>query len=628
MLDSLRKAASTWIAKLLIGLLVLSFAVWGISGQILSGPGGAVLTAGQTSVSPLDFRLAYDRQVAELSQRLGTRLTREQAVALGVDNQVLAQLAAGAVLDETARTMDLGISQDKLAELAASDPAFRGADGRFDRRQFDFVLSQVGMRPEDYLKNREQAAKRQQIVDVVVSGIAAPDTLLHNVALYRGEDRTVEYVPLPRSLVEPVEAPAAVELERWFEEHKQDYAAPEYRTIQYVKLEAEDIADPSVISDEQVRTYYERNLERYTTPERRTIEQINFASREDAAAARESLRTGATFLDVAQMQDRTEEDILLGTFTREEVADEAIAEAAFALREGAVSDVVDGTFGPVLLRVTKVEPEKVTPLEQVSEEIRRELALDEASALVHDTYDAYEDARAAGQTMQEAAEKLRLTMRTVEAVDRTGRRPDGSVIDDLPQSRELLREAFETDKGLENPPISLPGNGYLFYEVAEITPARERTLDEVRERAMEDWREAEAEARLAERARELERALAEGRTLDDIAAEVGQEKVVKRGLKRQADDADLGRAGVAAIFGVPKNGTGVFDNPAGQGKFLFKVTEVFEPASASADAVPQEVATALAQGISNDLLDQLIARLQSEHEVTVNQTALQQALSF
>lgn len=146
MLNTLRNAASTWIAKLLLVLLVASFAFWGISGQIFSDMGRDVISAGRTSVSMLDYRLAYDRTLSVLSQQLGTRITREQAVAFGIDNQVLSELASGAVLDEAAREIGLGLSQDRLAELTASDPAFRGPDGRFDRQQFQFVLSQVGMR--------------------------------------------------------------------------------------------------------------------------------------------------------------------------------------------------------------------------------------------------------------------------------------------------------------------------------------------------------------------------------------------------------------------------------------------------------------------------------------------------
>ena len=206
MLDALRTAAGTWVAKLLLSLLVLSFAIWGISGRMVSGFGAShVIVAGGTTVSLKDYRLAYDRQMQMMSQQFGTRLTREQAAAFGIDQQVLGQLVSGAVLDEQARKLGLGVSKDKLAALAREDPAFRGPDGRFDRRQFDEVLRQVGMTAEDYLRNRQQVAVRQQIVEAISDGLPAPDAFLEAVALYRGEDRTVDYLPLPRSLVEPIE---------------------------------------------------------------------------------------------------------------------------------------------------------------------------------------------------------------------------------------------------------------------------------------------------------------------------------------------------------------------------------------------------------------------------------------
>lgn len=627
MLDNLRNAARSWVAKLLLGLLVLSFAVWGISGQMFTGAGSDVVNVGGTSVSVLDYRLAYDRQVELLSQRLGTRLTREQAVSVGLDQQVLSELVSGALLDEMGRKMNLGVSQQKVAELTASDPAFQSA-GRFNRQQFEFILQQVGMRPEEYLKNREQAAVRQQIIDAVAQGVSAPDALLKNVALYRGEDRTVEYAPLPRSLVEPIEPPSDEELQTWFDERKANYAAPEYRKIDYVKLEPEDIADPKAISDQQVSEYYEQNRDRYTAAETRTIEQINFPSEDAARTARESMRTGATFEDLVQRQDRTMEDVSLGTLARSEIPDKAIAEAAFSLRQSQVSDVVEGAFGPVLLRVTGINAEQTKPLAEVSDQIRQELALDEGGRALLDTYDAYEDARAGGASMREAAERLGLAVQTVEAVDRSGLRPDGTAISDLPASQELLQEAFETDEGIENPPLQLGANGYLFYEVTEVTPARDRTLDEMRDGVVRDWTDAEATKRLTELADKFEKELENGKTLDEIAAETGLEKQIKRGLKRNSSDADLGQAGVAAVFSVPNGGTGSFPNPAGNGQFLFKVTEVFQSASASAESLPENVAQNLTQGLSNDLLDQLIAQLQSEYDVTVNQAAIQQSLSF
>ena len=627
MLDSLRQAATTWVAKLLLGLLVLSFAVWGISGSILGGPGNNVLTAGETSVSIVEYRLAYDRQLNVLSRQFGTRLTREQAAALGIDQQVLSQLMAGALLDEQASEMRLGLSEDRLAQLTAEDPAFHGPDGRFDRQQFEYVLRQVGMRPEDYLRNRERVAIRQQIVDAVAEGLRTPDAYLRAVALYQGEDRTVELMVIPRSIVEPVADPTDAQVTEYFEDNKQRYAAPEYRGIAYIKLEPEDIADEAAVLPDAVEARYNDDIERYTTAERRRIEQLVFASEDDARTALEKIRAGTSFEDIVAEQGRTMADVLLGTFAKDRVADPAIAEVAFNLPAGSVSDVVKGNFGSVLVRVTEIEPANVQPLSEVADKIRTEIALEEAAKVLLDVHDSYEDARAGGETMQEAASRLRLTVETVEAVDSRGGTPDGGEVN-LPQQRELLAEVFESDVGIENPTINIGATGFLFYEVTDIIPARDRTLDEVRDQVVADWRGDEAATRLAQKAEALRKELADGRPFPEIAEELGLELKTRRGLKRDSEDLDLDRSGVAAVFGVTRGEAGLVKGGTEGTQILFRVTEVFAPASAGPDSVAEQTRDSLTQGLSDDLLDLLVAELQSKYEVRINQGAINQALSF
>ncbi|KQZ99783.1 peptidylprolyl isomerase [Mesorhizobium sp. Root157] len=629
MLSSLRNAANTWVSKALLLVLVLSFAVWGISGQISGVIGGheSVVTVGGTTVSVNDYRLAYDRQLNLLSQQFGQRLTQEQVNAFGLGNQVLAQLVSGALLDEQARKMGLGISKDRLAALTREDPAFQGAGGQFDRQTFDYVLRQIGMRPDDYLLNRSQVAKRQQIVEAVSDGLKTPDAFLKAVALYQGEDRTVDYMVLPKSLVEPVEAPSDTTLSAYFEENKQAYAAPEYRKFSYVRLEPEDILDTTSVTDQQVEEDYKKNSERYTTPETRKIEQLVFKSEDAARAAHDSLNTGATFDRIAAAEGKTEADMLLGTLSKDKIADQAVADAAFALDVNKVSQVVKGAFGPVLLRVTEINPEVVKPLAEVSDQIRKDIALGEASRVLLDVHDSYEDSRAGGDSMQEAAAKQKLKVVTVEAIDRAGQTPDGTVVKDLPESASLIKAVYEAETGVENESLTTADNGYLFYEVNGITQARDRTLDEVREKVVADWTAAETTKRLSAKAAELEQRLKAGTDLDAIASEMSLEKQTKRGLKRAADDADFGRAGAATMFGVGEGGVGAIPSPTGDGQILFKVVEVFEPAGADASSVAEETRKSFAAGMSDDLLDQLVAQLQTQYSVEVDQVAISQALA-
>jgi len=629
MLGAMRNAAGSWVAKLFFIVLVASFAVWGIGGRIEGdSASNSVLKAGDTSVSLNEYRLAYDRQLSTLSQQLGQRLTREQATALGVDQRVLSQLVGGAVLDEQARRLGLGISLTRIADLTREDAAFQGPDGQFNRQQFDYVLRQVGMSPEEYMQNQQQAAVRRQIVDATTEGMKTPDAFLKAVALYRGEDRTIEYITMPQSLVEPIEDPSDSTLQAWFDKNKKKYAAPEYRKIAYVRLEPQDIADPSSISDAQVKQDYEAHLKNYTTPEKRTIEQIVFKDEAAANAGLASIKGGATFDDVAKSQGKTEADTKLGTFAKSELPEQKIADAAFNLKVGEVSPVVQGAFGPVLLRVTAITPEAVKPLSDVSDQIRKDLALGDANRDLLDVHDSWEDARAGGATMREAADKLKLKVVTIDAIDREGRAPDGTVIKDLPESEQLIKDAFESDKGIENDPITTKDDGFIYYEVQDIKQAHDRTLDEVRAKAAADWKAEEATSRLGAKATEMEKKAKAGTSLDDIATELKLEKETKRGVKRDTNDADLGQNGVAAVFGVGQGGIGLFSGPDDKSQVLFKTTEVFEPAGAGPDSVDEQTRKMFASGMANDLLDQLVNKLQAEYGVTVDRSAIQRAMAF
>lgn len=630
MLGILRSAAGTWVAKALLSLLVLSFLAWGVTtrmaGGFLAGH-HAVITAGSTTVSITEYRLAYDRQINMLQQQIGQRISREQARAYGIDNQVLAQLVSGAVLDEQARKLGLGFSKDRLAELTRQEPAFQGPNGQFDRRLFESRLRDLGMRPEDYLKNRAQVAVRQQIVEAVSDGLKAPDTFFKAVALYRGEDRTIDYLTLPKSLVEPIGAPSDSVLQAYFETNKKTYAAPEYRKFSYVRLEPEDIMDIGAVTDQQVSDDYNKNKGRYTTPEMRTIEQLVFPTVDAAKAASDSLKTGATFDKIVIAQGKTQADTLLGTLSKDKITDKAVADAAFALAPNEVSPVVQGTFGPVLLRVTEIKPEVVKSLAEVSDQIRKDLALGEASRILLDVHDNYEDTRAAGSTLTEAAAKLKLKDVTVDAIDRTGLKPDGTIIKDLPASPDLIKAVFEAEPNTENEALTTTNNGFVFYELTSITPARDRKLDEVRQRVVADWTAEETTKRLTAKADELDKRLKAGTTLDVIAGELKLEKQTKRGVKREADDVDFGKDGAAAMFGVGEGGTGLIPSPTGEGQILFKVAEVFEPAGADASSVPDDAQKSFTQGMSDDLLDQLVAQLQTQYAVSIDQAAVAQALA-
>ncbi|MCY6380712.1 peptidylprolyl isomerase [Hoeflea prorocentri] len=627
MLDSLRNSAKSWVVKAFLMILVLSFGVWGISGTVFQGTGGSVVTVGETRVTPLDFRLAYDRQLAALSRQFGTRLTTEQARSMGLENQILVQVAMNAALDEQSRRMNLGLSKDRLANLIAEDPAFQGIDGRFDRTTFAALLRNVGMTEEDYIVSQENAAIRSQIVEAISDGYEAPSTLLRAISQYDNETRTIDYILLNSDAVDAIAEPTQEQIQNYFEENKAAYRAPEYRKIAYVTLRATDIADPTTISDDTVRSDYQTYIDRFRTPETRTIQQLSFPDGDAAKAAADAIAAGGSFEEIVQEQGTTSGDITLGTFERDTVPDQSIAEAAFSIsEEGGTSGVVEGAFGPVIIRVTKITPEATRSFDDVKEDIRNDLALGEAEAILFDVHNAYEDLRAGGDTMQEAARKQRLTPVVVDAVDRSARTPDGTVLRDLPESRDLLAQAFDTEIGVEVAPLNLGTDGYLWFEVQDVMPARDRSLDEVRDRVIEDWKREQTGLALGELATQLQKRVEDGEEITAVAADRGLVTNTKYEFKRSDEDAVLGPVAVAAAFGGPDGLVAVADDAGGASKILLKVSSVTKPTAGSAQLADQ-LTEAVSARMGDDMLTQAIAQMQSEFGVSYNPAAAELALS-
>lgn len=628
MLDSLRNAAQTRVVKGLLALLILSFMVWG--GQTLMVPStpNAVVTVGDIKVSASDFRLAYERQVALLSRQLGTPLSRQQAQAFGVENQVYAQLVAGAALDQLATDMNLGLSEDRLARLIGEDPAFHGVNGQFDRLTFSSVLRNAGLTEQDYINNRSQVAVRSQIVDALTDGYTAPKVLVDAIGKYRHETRTIDYLLLSNANIDAVKTPGDEVLAPWFESRKANYRAPEYRKISYIKLEPEDLAAPDAVTEEELRADYEKRKESYRTPATRTVEQLTFPSREAADAAAAKLAAGTSFDDLVKAEGKTSADVLLGDFTKDRMPDAKIADAAFAVaQDGGTTPVVEGAFGPVILRVTNIRPDAVRSFDEVKEELRKEIALDAAREQLVGLHDKIEDERAGGVTVKEIAEQLKLKLVTVDAVDASGKDQNGDEVKDLPEPRALLQEVFKADVGTDTLAVNIGRDGSAWFDVEEIIPARDRTLDEVRDEVAADWTAEQQRAALAAKAKELKERIEKGAKLADIASELGLVVETKTGLTRATNDASLSPAAVIAAFGGPNGHVANAPGIGGDGQVLMQVTAVEEKAPADALDNDSSQIDAIARASGDDILDQMVSTLQTAYGVSINQSLAETALA-
>jgi peptidyl-prolyl cis-trans isomerase D len=629
MLRGLRKASSNWLGKAVmaavVGFLVISFAIWGI-GDIFRGFGrSTVAKVGGTEVTVEQFRVFYNERLQQIARQVGRPVTMDQARAMGLDRLVLGQLVSEILLDERARKLGLNVSDAEVSRRITADPAFQGPNGQFDRFRFEQMIRSAGYTEARFVAERRREMLRNQLQQTVASGLSVPSAWVDAANRYRNEERSIEYVLLDRAQAGEVAAPTPEALAKYYDERKVLFRAPEFRKLVIVALLPSEQAPWIEISDAELKKAYEERRSRYVTPERRHIQQIVFPNAEEARAAADRIAQGTTFAEIAKQRGLTDKDIDLGTLAKAAVIDRAVADAAFALKEGEVSAPVAGRFGTALVQVLKIEPEHARSYEEVAPELKKELAAARAKADILSIYDKIEDARAEGKPLAEAAANLKIAARTIEAIDRSGRDLSGAPVTGLPDAQRLLTTAFTTEIGIDRDPLQVEG-GYVWYEIVGITPSRERPLDEVKEQVEARWREQEIATRLKAKAAEILDKLKAGSSLTDVAAADRLKVATLTGIKRGEPPAPLSAAAIDVIFRTAKGAVGSAEAAQPAEQMVFRVTDIVVPNLDAASDDAKQAQDTLNRSLSQDVLSEYLSRLEAETGVTINQSALNQVV--
>jgi len=623
----MRKASSNWLGRtimaVVMGVLIVSFGVWGIA-DIFRGFGqSTVATIGHTEISIGQFRELYTEKLQQISRQFGRPLTPEQARSFGLDRQVLQQTIAEAALDEEAQRLGLGQSDAETRRVILSDPNFKGTNGAFDAGRFQAAIRQFGYSEQRYVADQRRVSLRRQIAGTISAGLEPPKVMIEALSRFQNEQRSIDYVKLEAAQAGTIEPPSPETLAGYFDEHKIQFRAPEYRKLVFVAITPEAIGKWTEVSDADARKLFEQRRDKLGTPEKREVSQIVFPNTEEAMAARNRIASGTSFDDLAKERGLKPADVDLGLVTKSEIIDPAVADAAFSLPPGEVGQPVAGKFGVALVKIGKIEPGVEVSYESVAANLKKEIATERARKSVSDLRDKMEDERGGGASVAEAAQKLGLTAVTIDAVDRSGRLPDGQLATSIPRGLDVVSQAFASDVGVDNDPIAFDG-GYVWYDVLGITPSRERSLDEVKDQVEAKWREDQIASRLRTKATEMVLKLDQGGKLADEAAAAGLKVETATAFKRNASLPEVPATVISAAFRTAKDGSGQTAG-AGPGEWVvFRVTDITVPPVDLASDDIKKLNQALERSLTDELLAEYVTKVESDIGTTINEGAFAQ----
>lgn len=622
MLDRMRSGAKSWMAKVLMGLLVLSFGVWGIADVFTFRATSALVTVGDQEISGFEFTEAYRGWLQSYQQQTGQTVTPEQSRILGLDRAYLNEMIRTAALDGEASKMKLAISDAQIVDIVRANPAFQNSQGVFDPARFAELLRQNGLTEAGIVASERQRFLRSAIAETATWSFTPPDILKEAIYRHRNEQRDARYFVL-RPQEQDVPAPTEQDLKTFWEKNSAQFTAPEYRVIAVIKADPEDLAPAIQISDEELRAGYDKFKLDYFKPELRTVLQIPFPSVEEAKKARERIASGTDFLAIAKERGLTDADASLGEVSKDKILDTTIADAAFGLAQDQVSDPVQGKLSVVLLKATKITPEKQPTLDELKAEITQRARLERARSEVQTTYDAIEDARAQQKSFEDIAKEVTLPLTVTPPVDVEGQGKDGKAVE-VPFKENVLRQAFESDTGVENDALTTPSGGYVWYEVREVTPSAIKPFDTVKADVETAWRAQKLREVALEKAKQMVERARNGVSLDALAGEGKAEIRTVQGLKRNETTNEFASDAVSALFSVPENGFAFALEGDGKGAKIMQSQAVLIPTYDPNSEEAKTIARALSDGAAKNLAMSYIADLQNELGVYVDENMWRQ----
>jgi peptidyl-prolyl cis-trans isomerase D len=631
MMHGMRKIGQSWLGKIifgtLFGILILSFAVWGI-GDIFRGYGrNTVAKVGKQDITIDVMRQAYQNEVQRFTQQLRRSVTPDMARALGIDRNVLARLVTDSALDQGATKLGFAVSDESVVRTITADATFKGINGEFDRSRFNDVLRNSGFNEALYVREQRSVQQRLQLTELISGGIDAPGAAQEVMHRFRNERREAAYLVIPQSLSGVVVAPTEAELTSFYNDRKTAFQAPEYRAVTLIAATSASLADPASISEaDAIKRYDEIKTQRFGSAERRRIQRISFPTMQDATEASAKIKSGQTFEAVAAERKINDADLVLGFFEKSQIVDRAVSDAAFNLALNQPSEPVQGTFGVSILRVTEIAPAVLKPFSEVADEVRREMAVARSRDKVTELHDKIEDLRASAKPLSEIATTLKLELTKIAAVDRQRLGKDGKPLPvSTPSPVELVEAVFRSDVGADNEALRTRDGGFIWFDVTNVEPARVRSLDEVRPVVTTQWHAEQVNSRLSAKARELVERLDKGEMFDALAASVSAPLKTLADIARETNTPEFPAAAAAGLYSIGTGKSGSAALAGDGGRIVFQVKNVTVPPFLRTTQEAGQIAQATISGLGEDLLTQYVAKLQADLGVSINAAGLRNA---
>jgi len=529
MLLAIRERVMGLVGWILLGLLTIAFAFFGLNSYMQSSAENYAAVVNDVEISPRQHQRAYQNLRARMQELMGAAYNPAMIDEEALKSASLQQLINEELMLQAADEAGFAASDQQVAARINSIDAFK-QDGVFSKEKYSRVLNLQGI-PEggfEWQLQREIIADQLQ-AGILQTAIATPEEL-QQAFMLQGQQRRFRYITLAADAFRDQVEISDADIQQYYDSHSDDFMTPERVRVQYLQLDAANIVVDNPVDEQAVENLYHERAETYVTPEQRHARHILIQLPADADAAAEEaarqkaqdaidrIKGGEDFAAVAKAVSDDPGSAAnggdLGFFGRG-VMTPAFEEAAFSLQVGELSTPVKSQFGFHVIEVQEIRPEAATPLEEVRAELEAELQGEERSDLFYEKSDTLASLTfEQPDTLQGAADTLGLEVQESDWISRDG----GDGIGADPRIVEL---AFSEDvllNGNNSAPLETGDEQVIVVRLLEHQQAAHQPLEDVREAVKQRMIEEKTRSLAATKGAELLAAIQEqGTPLEEVA---------------------------------------------------------------------------------------------------------------
>lgn len=594
-----------WV--LIIGLIV------GLAGFSITNFGGGatpVAKVGETEVTADEYYRALNNELNRYSQQFGQQVNLSMASQFGIDQNLRQQLYASAAIDNEAAKLGISVGDTQVATALQEQPNFQGLDGKFNRQAYEFFLQRNGLTEAEYEESLRKETARALYQQSIVTGVVTPEALSDLAMEYVSGRRNFAWGALDETNLEtPIPTPTTEQLAAYHTEYAQEFTRPEKKRITYAWVTPADLVDSIDVPEEDLRKLYDDRTESYVVPERRMVERLVFPDEAQAKAAKERLDNGdVTFGDLVQERGLTLTDIDLGEVTKTDLGD--AAEPIFALTEPSVTDPIETSLGPAIIRMNAILSARETTFEDALPELRLELLNEAASRQIEDDLENLDDLLAGGNSLEDMAAETDLSLGTIDWSE--------DMSEGIAGYEAFRQAASEVQQGDFENAILLDDGGVFALRLDEVLPPQLEDLSDVRPAVTAAWRNAQVRETLVALSDDFKTKLAAGDAPETLGMTITVESDMTRTSYVDGTPADF----MERVFALDDDETVSFP-------FENKVFVVHLLGRAGPDFDNPEVVALKAgleqqmgQSIATDVLTALAAKLTIDAGLSINQSVI------